>query len=147
VLDPVPGMDLDGYKAELINRFGNPNIKDSVSRICSESSAKLPNFLIPTINDNLRTGGSIEYATLVIAAWCYYSDKGLNRHGAKMEIMDEIKVILRYAAKGTDKDPLSFLRLEFIFGDLITNNRFTSFFTEMVLSIYADSNIINLMKK
>jgi mannitol 2-dehydrogenase len=147
VLDPVPGMDLDGYKAELINRFGNPNIKDSVSRICSESSAKLPNFLIPTINDNLRTGGSIEYATLVIAAWCYYSDKGLNRHGAKMEIMDEIKVILRDAAKGTEKDPLSFLRLEFIFGDLITNNRFTSFFTEMVLSIYADSNIINLMKK
>lgn len=147
ILDPVPGVDLEVYKGELIERFGNKNMKDSISRICSESSAKLPNFLIPTINDNLDRGGSIECATLVIAAWCHYSDKGRNRHGAELEIIDEMKAMLHKAAKGTEKDPLSFLRLEEIFGDLIENDRFTSLYTDMVSSIYADSNIVEEMRK
>jgi len=68
VLDPVEGIDLDAYKDSLIERFGNPNIKDSLARICLENSAKLPVFLVPTITENLERGGSIKYATLVIAA-------------------------------------------------------------------------------
>ncbi|MGB7393260.1 MAG: mannitol dehydrogenase family protein, partial [Pricia sp.] len=77
VLDKVEGIDLDTYKDSLLERFANPNIKDTVSRICSESSAKLPKFLIATIEENLARDGSIQFATLVIAAWCYYSDKGI----------------------------------------------------------------------
>ena len=69
VLDAVEGLDLDAYKDSLIERFGNPNIKDNLARICLESSAKLPKFIIPTIHENLARGGSIKYATLVIAAW------------------------------------------------------------------------------
>ena len=56
VLDTVDGIDLDAYKDSLIERFGNPNIKDSLARICLESSAKLPKFLIATINENLAAG-------------------------------------------------------------------------------------------
>ncbi len=57
VLDEVPGIDLDAYKDSLEERFANPNIKDSVSRICAESSAKLPKFLVPTVQENLAKGG------------------------------------------------------------------------------------------
>ncbi|MBP1665501.1 MAG: mannitol dehydrogenase family protein, partial [Bacteroidetes bacterium] len=49
VLDEVPGIDLNKYKDTLIERFGNQNIKDQVSRICLQSSAKIPKFLLPTI--------------------------------------------------------------------------------------------------
>ncbi|MDB4766554.1 mannitol dehydrogenase family protein, partial [bacterium] len=51
VLDPVKGIDLEDYKDTLIQRFGNPTIKDDLSRICSESSAKLPKFLLPTVHE------------------------------------------------------------------------------------------------
>ena len=52
ILGEIKGINLDDYKDSLLERFANPNIKDSVSRICAESSAKLPKFLIPTIHEN-----------------------------------------------------------------------------------------------
>ena len=32
-LEPVPGVDLDGYKHQLIERFANPEIKDTLARL------------------------------------------------------------------------------------------------------------------
>ena len=147
VLDPVEGVDLEAYKDSLIERFGNPNIKDNLARICLESSAKLPKFLIPTIHENLAQGGSIQYATLVIAAWCLYSDKGRSRHGVELDIVDEMKDELHQAAAGTADDPLSFLRLETIFGDLAGNEEFTALYSEMVQAIYEDSDIARQMRE
>lgn len=147
VLDAVAGIDLDQYKDSLIERFGNPNIKDSLVRICSESAAKLPKFLIPTISENLDRKGSFEYATLVVAAWCYYSDKGLNNKGEPIEIIDAMGRQLHEAARGTQEDLLSFLRIETVFGDLIENEPFTKLYSEMVQRIYEDPRIIRYMKK
>ena len=50
-------------------RFANPNIRDGVSRICSESSAKLPKFLLPTLRENLARGGEIRRAILLLAVY------------------------------------------------------------------------------
>lgn len=143
VLDPVAGIDLDSYKDSLIERFGNPNIKDSVARICLESSAKLPKFLIPTIAENLARGGSIKLATLAIAAWCFYSDRGVDQHGAPLEIVDAMKDELHRAAKATRNDPLSFLKLRPIFGDLGNDGRFAAQYSKMVEALY-DAPIIAL---
>ena len=147
VLDAVEGIDLNAYKDSLIERFGNPNIKDNLARICLESSAKLPKFLISTIHENLAAGGSIKYSTLVIAAWCLYSDTEINRHGVKLDIVDEMKEELHHAARGTDDNPLSFLKLEDIFGNLINNQRFTTLYSEMIDAIYKDNDIAKEMKK
>jgi mannitol 2-dehydrogenase len=103
--------------------------------------------LIPTINENLAGGGSIQYATLVIAAWCLYSDKGRNRHGVELDIVDEMKDELHRAAKGTEDDPLSFLRLKTIFGDLVDNGAFTALYSEMVRAIYQDFDVAPQMRK
>ncbi|GAC20099.1 mannitol 2-dehydrogenase [Paraglaciecola arctica BSs20135] len=75
LLDKLDGIDLNHYKDTLIERFSNPNIKDSMARICSESSAKLPKFLITTIHENLAADRDCSLAALVIATWCLYSDK------------------------------------------------------------------------
>ena len=146
ILGNIEGIDLEDYKDSLLERFANPNIKDSVSRICSESSAKLPKFLMATIQDNLATGGSIKFATLVIAAWCYYSDKGMDRHGHPIEIIDAMSTELHQAAKQTTTDPLAFIRQESLFGNLIKNERFTKLYTEAVQKIYKDTNIKKYMK-
>ena len=146
VLGNVEGIDLEDYKDSLLERFANPNIKDSVSRICAESSAKLPKFLIATINDNLAIGGSIKFATLIMAAWCYYSDKGMDRHGHPIEIIDAMSTDLHQAAKQTKTDPLAFIRQESLFGNLIRNERFTKLYTEAVHKIYKDPNIKKYMR-
>lgn len=66
VLEAVPGIDLDEYKQTLIIRFANPNIKDSLARICSQSSAKVATFLVPTIQQNLLNAGNIRFALSLI---------------------------------------------------------------------------------
>lgn len=124
VLAPVEGIDLSQYKDTLIERFGNPNVKDNLARICLESSSKLPKFLISTIHENLASGGNTRLATLVIAAWCFYSDKGVNQFGTPLEIVDDMKDTLHKAASLTEQDALSFLRVTDIFGNLVDNHTF-----------------------
>ncbi len=145
VLDAIEGIDLEKYKDSLEERFANPNIKDSLSRICSESAAKLPKFLIPTLQENLDRGGSIKYATLILAAWCYYSDKGCNEQNEPLEIIDTKKGELHEAAASTENSPLAFLHLQEIFGNLSENERFTKQYQKTVQSIYTTKNIRKLM--
>ncbi len=147
VLDEVKGIDLKDYKDSLEARFANPNIKDSVSRICSESSAKLPKFLIATLEENLTAGKSIEFATLVIAAWCYYSDKQSDKNGQPLEIIDAMSNELHEAAAQTASDPLAFIKQESLFGNLAKNKRFADLYTIMVQKIYRDANIKKYMQE
>lgn len=144
VLDAVDGIDLEVYKDSLIERFGNPNIKDGLDRICSESSSKLPKFLIPTIEENLHRGGEISYSVLVLATWCFYSDKRVDRFGAPLDIIDELKNELHQAATGSGKDKLSFLKYKPVFGELASNRRLADKYVEMLDAVYDDSNISRL---
>lgn len=41
-LDPVPGVDLRVYKDTLIERFSNPEIRDTIARLSAESSDQIP---------------------------------------------------------------------------------------------------------
>ena len=43
----MPGVDLDDYKATLIERFSNPEVRDTVARLCAESSDRIPKWLLP----------------------------------------------------------------------------------------------------
>lgn len=147
VLDAVEGIDLEAYKNSLRERFSNPFIKDSVSRICSESAAKLPKFLIPTLQENLKNDGSIEISTLVLAAWCYYSDTETDFNGNPLEVIDEQRDALHQKAKQTPSNSLAFLEQEAIFGDLARNKKFTSVYERMVLKIYKDEDIYRQMKE
>lgn len=146
VLGEIKGIDLEDYKDSLLERFANPNIKDSVSRICAESSAKLPKFLIATIHENLAKDGSIELATLVIAAWCYYSDKQVDQNGQPLEIIDAMHGELHDAAKKTETDPLAFVKQESLFGGLAENNRFVEMYTSMVQELNQGADIKKLMQ-
>ena len=146
ILGPIMGINLKDYKDSLIERFANPNIKDSVARICTESAAKLPKFLIPTIQENLATGGSIKLATLVLVAWCYYSDKEADQNGQPLEINDVLHEELHAAASSTVIDPLAFIKQESLFGDLAENKHFAESYTSLVQELYQGSDIKTLMQ-
>jgi len=145
ILGSIEGIDIKEYKDNLEIRFSNPNIKDSVSRICSESSAKLPKFLIPTLTENLKKGGSIKYGTFLLAAWCFYNDKRLNNKGEPLEIIDEQKNELHKAAKETENNWTAFIEQYRIFGNLINNERFKNEYTSFIQIFYMKNNIRHLM--
>jgi len=144
-LDAVPGIDLDAYKSSLLERFANPAIRDGVSRICAESSAKLPVFLLPTLRENLARGGSIRLATLTLAAWCRYHDTRMNEAGQPLEIIDALSESLHRAAARTKADTLSFIRQQAIFGDLAGNDRFEKAYSKATDQLYADQGIRELL--
>ncbi|WP_047244981.1 mannitol dehydrogenase family protein [Maribacter thermophilus] len=145
-LDEVKGIDLNAYKDSLQERFANPNIKDSLSRICSESSAKLPKFLFETLQENLSAERSIEFISLIIAAWCYYSDKQTDKNGQPLEIIDAMQEELHQAAKQTATDPLAFIKQESLFGNLAKNERFAQSYVNMVGKIYKDADVKKYME-
>ena len=141
VLGKIEGIDLTEYKNNLEARFANPNIKDGVARICSESSAKLPKFLIPTIIENLESGGSIKYGTFILAVWRYYCEKGIDNNAKEITIIDVRKEELQQAAKLFDHDPLRFLRIEDVFGHLIEKKRFVKLYLKISEVIHVHSDI------
>jgi mannitol 2-dehydrogenase len=145
ILGKIEGIDLTDYKNSLEERFANPNIKDGVSRICSESSAKLPKFLIPTIQENLVARESIKYGIFILAVWAYYSDKGVDLNNNPIEIIDARKEELHQNAKGYEQDQLSFLRISDIFGSLLENKRFVKYYSKMIEVIYKEPNVYKLM--
>jgi mannitol 2-dehydrogenase len=135
VLSKVEGVDIDDYKASLVQRFGNPNIKDQLSRICGESSAKIPKFLLPTIKEQLEKGGPVERGATVIAAWCRYLELA-GTPGHNWIVQDNMKDVLTAGALSSQKkDPLAFLKIETIFNDLAENKRFTDIYLPIIESL------------
>lgn len=71
-LAPVSGIDLEHYKATLVERFSNQKIADQLQRVCSDGSSKFPKFTVPTLNRLIADGQALDRAALVVAAWALY---------------------------------------------------------------------------
>jgi mannitol 2-dehydrogenase len=134
-LEPVPGIDLAEYKHQLIDRFSNAQVKDTVARLCAESSDRIPKWLLPVIRHNLETGGEILRATTVVAAWARYAE-GVDEQGKPIEVVDRLKDSLIAAARRYDDDPLAFIADRDLFGDLIDNERFVSTYRSVLASLH-----------
>ena len=104
-------------------------------------------FVIPTIEANLKRDGSIRFSALTIAAWCYYSDKGVDRQNRSLEIVDKMKTQLHEAARRTTEDKLSFLKLKSVFGELANNEQFARTYSELVDEVYENPNVARLMRR
>ena len=123
ILGNLEGLDLDLYKKTLLERFGNKNIKDQIERICSESSAKFPIFILPTVKAQLKNNGSVDLAAFIVAAWAIYS-LGKDENGVPLVIKDANKLLLDVKATAAVTNPEAFLELEAIFGELKNSTKF-----------------------
>jgi mannitol 2-dehydrogenase len=115
-LQPVTGMDLADYKKTLIERFENPKIGDRLSRLCLNSSAKNPKFLLGSLRDQLQRGGAINYLSLAIAAW-FRCLAGQDEHKNLIVIEDPLADILVERVRQDVTDLRAVLSLSEIFGD------------------------------
>ena len=134
-LPEVPGVDLDAYRHELITRFANPEVRDTLARLCAESSDHIPKWLVPVINRNLETGGEIDRSALVVASWARYAE-GVDEQGDPIEVVDRVKDRVMAAAAKHGDDPLAFLRDRDLFGGLVDDERFTAVFTDALSALH-----------
>jgi mannitol 2-dehydrogenase len=146
---PVAGIDLDAYKRELIERFANPQVRDTVARLCAESSDRIPKWLLPVIRENLRTGGEIERSVAVIASWARYAE-GVDEQGEPIDVVDPLKDTLIPIARRQRSEPLAFIENRQVFGDLVDDERFASTYRRHLAALYehgARATLEGLAKK
>jgi mannitol 2-dehydrogenase len=134
-LQPVPGIDLDDYKKTLIERFANPKIRDQLPRLCLNSAAKLPKFVLGSLRDALRQGTDINYMSLTIAAWFRYLN-GQDDQGNPISIDDPMADVLTERAHSGGADPRPLLGLSEIFGDLSQSAQFVETVTHHLHHLY-----------
>jgi mannitol 2-dehydrogenase len=122
-LPEVPGIDLQRYKQTLIERLRNPEINDTIARLATDGSDRLPKWLLPVVRQQLATGGPVRRSAAIVASWARYME-GIDEHGQPIEVVDRRREPLMALAKRHREDPLAFVSNRELFGDLVEDQRF-----------------------
>jgi mannitol 2-dehydrogenase len=135
-LAPVPGIDLDAYKLQLIERFSNAAVRDTVARLCARSSERIPTWLVPVIRENLAAGRDVTLSAAVVASWARYAE-GIDEQGEPIEIVDELADTVQRLAGQQRDDPLAFVKNRELFGDLAGEQDFTEPYLNALNSLHS----------
>jgi mannitol 2-dehydrogenase len=122
---PVPGIDLEDYKRTLLERFANPEVRDTLARLCAESSDRIPKWLVPVIHWNLEHGGEVRMSAAIVASWARYAE-GEDEAGDPITIVDRLSETLVPLARQQRDRPTAFIENRDLFGDLVDHPRFVS---------------------
>ena len=74
VLSPSP-IDLAAYRDVVLDRFGNPAIRDTNQRVAMDGYSKIPGFIVPTFRDRLGRGESIASVAMLPALFLAYLER------------------------------------------------------------------------
>jgi fructuronate reductase len=88
-LPAMAGLDLDAYRARLLQRFSNPALQHQTKQIAMDGSQKLPQRLLGTVRDRLAAGQPIDRLALAVGGWVYYL-RGVDETGATHDIQDPL---------------------------------------------------------
>jgi fructuronate reductase len=88
------GVDLQSYANDLLDRYSNPSIRHRTWQIAMDGSQKLPQRILGTIADNLKSGRSSDLLILAVAAWMRYVG-GVDERGNPIEVKDPMALKLR----------------------------------------------------
>ena len=137
VVPPPPNTKLDDYRELIARRFANPKIADTIPRLCFDGSNRQPKFILPSVVDRLKAGGSFRGLALVSALWCRYC-YGETESGKPIAPNDPSWERIQAAAKQARNDPRAFLALRDIFGKLAEEPAYVSAFSTALSSLWAD---------
>ena len=134
-LAPVPGIDLDAYKLQLIERFSNAGVRDTVARLCAQSSERIPEWLLPVVQENLAAGRDVTLSAAVVASWARYAE-GVDEQGEPIEVVDRLADTLQQIAAQQRENPLAFVENRELFGDLANESAFTEPYLNALNSLH-----------
>jgi mannitol 2-dehydrogenase len=128
-------VDLEKYKHTLIERFSNPQVRDTIARLCAESSDRIPKWLLPVIRAQLAAGGELRRSAAVVASWARYAE-GVDEAGNPIEVVDRLRDSLMQLARRQREDPDAFIANRDVFGDLVDKKPFVSAYRSALASLH-----------
>jgi mannitol 2-dehydrogenase len=134
---PVPNTDIHDYFKLIDRRFSNPKIGDTERRLCLDGSNRQPKFIVPVIADNLKAGRTIEGCALESALWCRYC-YGVSDSGKVIEPNDPTWDRLQALSRKAKDDPLQWLSMDDIYGDVAKDERFRAAFAKWLTMLWRD---------
>jgi mannitol 2-dehydrogenase len=137
LLTPPEGIDLADYKRTLVERFANPAIRDQLSRIGTEGSARIPKFVLPSIREQLAQNGPMALLSFTVACWFRYL-QGTADDGTAMPLNDPYAERLREHALRGGADPAALLSLREFFGELPDQPLFVADVADALARLYRD---------
>ena len=136
ILPAVPGIKLEDYKSLIISRFSNPEVADTVRRLCLDGSNRQPKFIVPSVRDGLAAGRSINGLALLSALWCRYCF-GRDENGETIAPNDPNWDHLSRQSAAAKDDPSAWLKMTEVYGDLGENPVFAAAFTSALTAVWA----------
>ncbi|WP_043620725.1 mannitol dehydrogenase family protein [Ensifer sp. ZNC0028] len=135
VIPPVPNTDLGDYYKLIETRFSNPKIGDTIPRLAQDGSNRQPKFILPSTADRLARGEDVVGLSLVSALWCRYF-AGTSDSGKTIAFNDQSADRLNRAALAAKDDPMAFLALGDIFGDVARSDLFRRRFAHALKTLW-----------
>lgn len=133
---PVPGTSLADYYALIERRFSNPEIADTIRRLCLDGSNRQPKFIIPSLRDNLAAGTVPLGLILESALWCRYC-AGTTDSGATIAPNDPNWDVLTATARRAKADPNAWLAMADIYGETGRDARVQEVFARCLNALWA----------
>ncbi len=96
------GLDLDAYRASILERFANPTIGHPTLQVATDGSQKLPQRLVDAVAELLTAGTVPQGAVRALAAWAVFVGRGRDREGRPLPLDDPLADRLHDAAAGPD---------------------------------------------
>ncbi|GJC99426.1 Mannitol 2-dehydrogenase [Colletotrichum higginsianum IMI 349063] len=116
LLPDIAGVDIDQYCHTLMERFSNPTIMDGIPRVALGASGKIPQFIMPSIAEQIWATGPFRRLCFVAGAWFLYL-RGVDDEGNAFEVDDPMREQLQALAAAGGNDPRQLLSVKVLFGD------------------------------
>lgn len=134
---PVPDTDIAAYYDLIRNRFSNPEVADTVRRLCLDGSNRQPKFIVPSVRDARAARGTIQGLALVSALWCRYCH-GTTDSGAPIAPNDPNWDALTILSQAARARPQSWLEQPAVYGDLADDPVFATAFATWLERLWSE---------
>jgi mannitol 2-dehydrogenase len=142
-LSPIQSVSYDAYREKVAERFTNPEVGDTIPRLCQDGSNRQPKFILPTLRDALQQGLPMAGLALETALWCRYC-AGTDDDGREIPPNDESHADLKARALAAKLDPGAFLSNTRVFGALGQDARYVEAFGAALESLWAKGTAATL---
>ncbi len=133
----VPGTSIPAYLDLIVERFSNPEVADTIRRLCLDGSNRQPKFIVPSLRDTLAAGRVPEGLILLSALWCRYC-AGVTDGGAAIAPNDPDWDALQARAKAAEDDPAQWLANAAVYGETGRDPRVIAAFARHLRALQAD---------
>lgn len=124
-LTPSP-IDLKAYCEVVLERFGNPAIRDTNQRVAMDGFSKIPGFIAPTVRERLASGASVGGVAMLPALFLAFLQRW-HIDGLTYSYHDQVMDPAMAHAICNAADPIAaFCADRILWGDLASDRRLVS---------------------